>query len=329
MTATQACNYIERIVNNLDDSYSSFEIQFMGGEPLLAFDVIREVSEWVWTQSFKVRLTQVFAVTNGTLLDDDMKTWLTVNKDKVCLGLSFDGDHMMQNVNRCKSASLVDLSYFVSTWPRQTVKVTISPLTLGRLYQGITSLHSAGVMSITADLAMGRNIGWNDGHLQILHEQLLLLSNYYMLHTDEQPVSLLSLDIDSVNSIPDDKPCGCGEDLICIDTDGKEYACHMFAPITIGENKSDMAKSALDFTQHEKFIDDMCRDCLLQATCTNCPGMNYITTGKVNKQDSFTCKANKVIFLANCEFAIMRCEERNDNDSISYIENIVKQIINS
>lgn len=329
MTAIQACSYIERIVNNLDDSYGSFEIQFMGGEPLLAFDVIREVSEWAWIQSFKVGLTQIFAVTNGTLLDDDMKTWFTINRDRICLGLSFDGNRMMQNVNRCGSASLVDLSYFVSTWPKQTIKVTISPHTLSKLYDGITSLHNLGAKKITADLAMGDNIGWNDGHLQILHDQLLQLCHYYMLHLDEYPVSLLNLDVDSVETIPNDKPCGCGEDLVCIDVDGKEYACHLFAPITIGDEKAAVAKSTLDFTLHEAFVDDSCCGCLLQATCTICPGMNYIATGKVNKQGSFTCKANKVIFLANCEFAIMRCKESKNKERISHIENIVKQIINS
>lgn len=329
MTTIQACSYIERIVNNLNDSYGSFEIQFMGGEPLLSFDVVREVSEWLWAQSFKVRLTQIFAVTNGTLLNDEMKTWFTVNKDKICLGLSFDGDRMMQDINRCGSASLIDFSYFVSTWPKQTIKVTISPQTLSRLYDGITSLHYFGARKITADLAMGKNIGWNERHLQILHDQLLLLCHYYLSHPDQYPVSLLNLDIDSVKSIPHDKPCGCGEDLVCIDIDGKEYACHLFAPITLGEKKATVAKSILDFSQHAAFVDDICYGCLLQATCTNCPGMNYIATGCVNKQDSFTCMANKVIFLANCEFTIMRCEELNDCEKISYIENIVKQIINS
>lgn len=329
MTVDNACDYIERTVNNLDTSYGSFEVQFMGGEPLLAFDVIRQVSEWLWKQSFKIRLNQVFVVTNGTLLNGNMKKWFTANKDRICLGLSFDGDRIMQDMNRSRSSSLVDLSYFVLTWPRQTVKVTVSPQTLHMLYNGITSLHSLGVKKITADLAMGKNIGWNDEHLQVLHDQLLQLSHYYISHPDECPVSFLCLDIDSVQSVPDEKPCGCGEDLICIDVDGKEYACHLFSPITMGEDKATAANSTLDFAQHGSFVDDVCRGCLLQATCTNCPGMNYITTGQVNRQDHFTCKANKVIFLANCEFAIMRCKESNDYERISYIENIVKQIINS
>lgn len=329
MTASDACVYIEKIIDNLDGSYGSFEIQFMGGEPLLTFDVIRHVSEWLWKRAFKIKLTQVFVVTNGTLLDGNMKKWFTANKDKICLGLSFDGDRMMQDMNRSGSSSLIDLSYFVSTWPKQTVKVTVSPLTLPMLYDGITSLHSSGVKKITADLAMGKDIGWNDGHLDILHNQLILLSHYYISHPDECPVSLLCLDIESVEAMPNDKPCGCGEDLVCIDVDGKEYACHLFSPITIGKDKAAIANSTLNFARHEDFVDKICHGCLLQAICTNCPGMNYIATGQVNRQNDFTCKANKVIFLANCEFAIMRYEQSKDNDRILYIENIIKQIINS
>lgn len=329
MSFGDACSYIERTVNNLDVSYGSFEVQFMGGEPLLAFEVIRQVSEWLWKQSFKTKLTQVFIVTNGTLLDDNMKKWFTANKDRICLGLSFDGDRIMQNMNRSNSSSLVDLSYFVLTWPEQTIKLTVSPLTLNMLYDGVTSLHASGVKKITADLAMGKNVAWNDEYLQILHEQLLRLSRYYISYPDKHPVSLLCLDIDSVEVVPHDKPCGCGEDLVCIDVDGKEYACHLFSPITIGEDKAAIASSTLNFVRHEDFVDEICHGCLLQATCTNCPGMNYINTGQVNRQDKFTCKANKVIFLANCEFALMKCEKSKDYDRISYVESIVKQIIYS
>ena len=59
MTSDQAISYIMEVVNNLDETYSEFEVQFMGGEPLLQFNLIRLVSTWLWKQTFKVKLSHI------------------------------------------------------------------------------------------------------------------------------------------------------------------------------------------------------------------------------------------------------------------------------
>lgn len=63
MTSDQAISYIKEVVGNLDETYSEFEVQFMGGEPLLQYDLIKSVSTWMWEQTFEVKLSQIFIVT--------------------------------------------------------------------------------------------------------------------------------------------------------------------------------------------------------------------------------------------------------------------------
>lgn len=97
-----------------ETGFDGVSIQFMGGEPLLAFPLIKDVSEWLWTKNIKNPYS-LFAATNGTLLNEDMKGWFTANKHRISLGLSFDGDVSAHNTNRSNSASLVDLDYFRDT----------------------------------------------------------------------------------------------------------------------------------------------------------------------------------------------------------------------
>lgn len=115
MSTAKAMDIISQQLNLLDDAVDTFEIQFMGGEPLLEFPLIKEVSEWVWDMNIQNRKIILFAPTNGTLLNTEMKHWFSRNKDRITLGLSFDGDMIMQNINRSDSFKNVDLRYFVNT----------------------------------------------------------------------------------------------------------------------------------------------------------------------------------------------------------------------
>ena len=130
MNVEKAKEYILKQVNKLGDEYDSFEVQFMGGEPLLVFPMIKDVSEWLWKQHFCKPMKMLFAPTNGTLLSAEMKTWLLANRHRFCLGLSFDGDNLMQNINRSESFNLINIEFFAKTWPEQSVKMTVSPQTV-------------------------------------------------------------------------------------------------------------------------------------------------------------------------------------------------------
>lgn len=326
MTAKQAEQYISSIVGSLDSFYTEFEVQFMGGEPLLQFNLIREVSEWLWKESFPLPLTVVFAPTNGTLLNEEMKKWFSLNKEKVCLGLSFDGNRLMQNINRSNSSPLVDLDYFLKTWPNQSVKMTISPETVQMLYDGVVFLHEKGFRHITTDLAMGNNVKWENQHLCAFEEQLDKLGEYYLSHPELQRFSMLNLCVEDLfqphYSL---KKCGCGEDLVCIDTDGVQYACHLFSPISASKEEAETSLS-IDFNNHQEFISNECQECILYPICTSCYGMNFLCYGDVSKQSAFTCQAFKIQFYANCKLLYECAQSNNDKQTILLIDKIITEI---
>lgn len=326
MSFEEAKSHILNQTQAMDSSYNEFEVHLMGGEPLLVFPFIQKFSEWLWQQKWAIPLSQVFIPTNGTLLNEKMKKWFFLNKERVCLGLSFDGNLLMQNINRSNSAPLVALDFFLKTWPRQSIKMTISPETIQMLYDGIVFLHEQGFRHITADLAMGNNVHWEIKHLVSFKNQLDKLVNYYLNHPNLPRFSMLNLNTNGLfQSQYPLKKCSCGEDLVCIDTDGTQYACHLFSPIAASK---ELAKKSLNINHnnHQQFISIECQDCILYPLCTSCYGINFLCTGDVCKQSIFTCQAFKIQFYANCELLYRKAQHDNDSHIISLIDKIIEEI---
>lgn len=314
-------------IESLPEEYDSFEIHFMGGEPLLEFPLIREISEWLWSQSFQKTLTMIYAPTNGTLLSDEIRLWASTNKDRFCLGLSFDGDVSMQNVNRSQSASKVDLKFFSNAWPRQSVKMTVSPATIESLADGVKFLHNNGFTSVVTDLAMGEGIGWQPDHLKTLSHQLDELSEYYVQERTDCHMSMLDIDIFGLDMPHDNiqKSCSCGEDLTCIDLNGETYACHLFSPVALSIKRAKESQK-IDFDNYEALQNQTCQKCVLNCLCNHCYGMNYICTGDVTGADPFHCAAFKIMFTANCRHQLRIAKQNNDKVALERISKFINLI---
>lgn len=328
MSASKAKEYILHQIDLLDEDYDSVEIQFMGGEPLLEFHLMRELSEWLWSLDLPQKLLVLFAPTNGTLLNEEMKEWFRANKDRIQLGLSFDGDFEMQDINRSGSSLQVDLSFFAGTWPDQSVKMTISPSTIAKLSKGVKFLHENGIRFIDADLAMGKELVWDRDSLEMLRDELSRLADYYLEKDELIPMSMLRLDVCTILSAQKNasgKTCSCGEDLVCIDWTGAEYACHLFSPVALPIAEATRSRG-IDFSKHENFLSEECRCCVLRGACNRCCGMNYICTGEVNKVSAFHCNAFKIIFAANCKHELRRSLKKGDYDRIEDINRIMALI---
>ena len=328
MNAAKAKHIISEQLSLLGDDYDSVEIQFMGGEPLLEFPLIKEVSEWLWSLSMNKELMVLFAPTNGTLLNDEMKSWFTANKDRINLGLSFDGDQNMQDINRSMSYRSVDVDYFVKTWPDQSVKMTISPETIKSLSDGVIYLHRRGFKYISADLAMGPNLSWNNSTLKDFQVELRKLVMFYMENPDLIPFSMLRLEITPSNfrKRKQVKTCSCGENMVCVDWTGKTYACHLFSPVAIPKDKAERSNKIYDFSNHSQFNSETCVKCMLNSVCSHWYGMNYLCTDDINKPSSFHCSAFKIMFAANCRFRLMQAEQNSDESKVRDIISVINRI---
>ncbi len=320
MSAEKAIEIVERELL-MDDGVSMVEFDFMGGEPLLAYDTIKSVVEYIVQKEYPKDYI-FFITTNGVLLDEERKEWLSAHADVLQVGLSLDGTREMHNRNRCNSFDKIDLNFFRTVYPEESVKMTISKETLGNLAEGVVFCHEQGY-EVSCNLAYG--IDWSDEeNREVFSEQLKLLVDYYLAHPEVKPCSLL--DINRIKSIANQTEetvrfCGAGYAMRAYDCDGTCYPCHFFLPICVGDEKAEKSLS-FDFSNYslkQDQVDEKCQKCFIRNACPTCYGNNYATTGDIYRRDMRLCEMNMIQFRAIAYFAI-KCFESKRLDEYTTAE---------
>jgi len=93
------------------DRFDEIQVDFMGGEPLMNFPLIKQIVEWLKNGGIDIPWI-CFASTNATLLTPEIKDWLRQNKKYIVLGASYDGNGSMQSKNRGTDGFEIDLDFF-------------------------------------------------------------------------------------------------------------------------------------------------------------------------------------------------------------------------
>lgn len=306
-TATMSLDVAQKAIYEtfqraVDSHIKYVEILFHGGEPFLAFDKIKEISEWIWSQEWPTKYI-CYATTNGTLIHGVIKEWLLTNKDRFVLGLSLDGTPKMHNYNRSNSFSQIDLDFFKETWPEQGVKMTPSPETLSSLSEGVIYIHELGFKRNNCTFASGVNWDTDENgkpmdYKTILAEQLMELAYYYLEHPEIIPIDMLNIKFLAVaagiNSLTD-KLCGAGTIMRCWTPDGQCLPCHLFYEVS-KEIKEKLPDFKLDC--HRELSDPHCKGCILETVCPTCYGGSYISYRDISKRDPYTCEITKIRSLA-------------------------------
>lgn len=288
----------EEFSKNGDCEKIIFEL--FGGEPFLQFDLIKETVAFLksrnWVIPYDVNIT-----TNGTLVHNEVQDWLIQNRDVLNLGLSIDGTRAMQNINRSNSFDLIDIPFFANYSKSPHVKMTISEETLNSLAEGVIYLHQSGFI-VNCNLAYG--IKWSEHKfLKALHDQLLLLIDYYIKNPEIQPCSMLDAHIEVVNVPPTNtskKWCGTGKYMVAYDINKNPHPCQFFMPVTMDVN-SEIAVDIPDDIPLE-LLPEMCRICPCVNICPTCYGSNYNETGNPYQKSADYCSMMKITFLANSYF---------------------------
>lgn len=296
---------INEIVKTCPEDVGGIEFSLIGGEPLLEFDLIIELIKY--TDSLNINKKYVFsATTNGTVLNDEIKTWCKNHSDKLILCLSLDGDKKCHDYNRSNSYDMIDFDFFLQTYPEQGVKMTLSEFSLHNLYENTVAIHNLGFKHIRGANLFEGSYNWNKEELLfIVAEQLELLVDFY---SDESNKGLTNslfekklelLEVEETRSI---KRCGIGQRSVKFyDVDGKVYPCVMCTPLTLNKDQLNGLKN-VDFLNHSLFIDKECsKKCYFYPLCPTCPGANYGRTGDFCKRDRSRCDIEKIQIIYAAE----------------------------
>ena len=283
-----------------DTAYEEIEISFLGGEPLMEFDTMAEIAQWVMDQEWEKPYI-MFATVNGTLLTDEMKEWFTQRKHRFYLCLSYDGKYGAQDMNRSNSEKDIDLDFFVRTWPDQSVKMTVSEDAVAYLARNIIDLHEKNV-EIDVSIALGEK-QWAPESIRAFRQQLDMLVDYYLERPDLTPVTFLRHDLRGIFVQEDRKRqyCGAGGQFSVMYMDGSKHPCHLLSPLVLSEERM---KKAEELDVWHTVIEDLpvCRDCLIRRFCPMCIGMNFKCKNDPRMRDINSCLLVRQQILASCRF---------------------------
>lgn len=296
----------------LDNGFEAIEFDFFGGEPFLKFSLIKEIIEWFKSvKTWKKRF--IFLIeTNGTIITDEMKKWLRLNKNFVVVSFSIDGNRTAHNLTRDNSYDQLypNIPFFIENWPFQPAKMTICEKNLPYLADSVIELEQMGLF-FTANIVFENIWGRGEKKKEMLLEyekQLDQLVDFYSERIDLYPVGpILSHVIeaygkpaifDSNNCV---RFCGAGNEMIVVDIDGTVYPCHRFLPWVTGK-KAPIGK----INNQTKWKPKKCETCKLVSVCPTCAGYNWQINGDTGIRTTYHCDAFKIEFIASAKLEANR-----------------------
>ena len=295
-----------------DPRFHELEIDLMGGEPMMNFNLIKQLVEWTAENPLPVPWV-FFITTNGTLFDEERKRWFKKYKHLITAGESYDGTPEMQRKNRDTAKGSIDMAFFHETWPWQSFHMTISKETLPYLAQGILEIQRKGY-PLEAALAQGEN--WDEHDAEIYKEQLYSLMETYLQNPSLPPINILARTIDirpssDIKNEVQKKWCGSGTHMVTYDIDGKAYGCHLFTPVVLGADALEHSKVKWNCSGTTE--DSYCKECILKMSCPTCAGFNHRFRNDISKRDHRWCKMIMAEKIVSCEFQIKILSAKKNN----------------
>ena len=296
---------------------TAIEFIYMGGEPLLAFGLIRTVSTWAWC-NFPNNRFYFSLRTNGTLLTKEIAEWLLANKERINVGLSLDGIQIVQYKNRGTLNGEININFFVKNWPSMIIKATIFKDTVDTLYDSVVFFHKNGYH---AHFSLGEGFVWDEMAVNVLASEYDKIIDYAIKHPewkDWDGVFTMKPEQFYVNASSSALPyCGLSNGITAYWMTGEKYSCHMMTPMVLGD---DLSSKFLNYNMPNKInIDVECRNCPIIQQCKNCVAMNIKIMGAIEKSAAYrtTCAAQKTLARASALLFLARLQnilERGDVD---------------
>ena len=292
----------------------NLELDFFGGEPLMNFDVVKEVvaygreREKEYGKNFRFTIT-----TNGMLLTDDKIDF--INKEMSNVVLSIDGrkdvhDNMRPTAGNKGSYDVILPKYKKLVDARDKdkdwyVRGTFTKYNLD-FAEDVFDLYEKGFDQISVEPVVCEDkypYALTEADVPAIAEEYerlaqRLLENdrngkhfnffHFMIDLDQGPCAIKRL-----------RGCGCGNEYVAITPDGDIYPCHQF--VGIEEYKmGSLVDGSFNTEMKEQFAKThiynkpSCRDCWAKFYCSGgCNANNYMYMGDVLKAHTLSCELEK------------------------------------
>ncbi|MGN0476866.1 MAG: thioether cross-link-forming SCIFF peptide maturase [Ruminococcus sp.] len=291
----------------------NLEVDFFGGEPLMNFDVVKQLVEYARSiekekgKNFRFTLT-----TNGVLLDDEVMEW--ANKECYNVVLSLDGrketnDRMRVTKNNKGSYDLI-LPKFIKMaesrnqqgyYIRGTYTHYNKDFASDILHLADLGFEQLAMEPVVADPKMDYALKESD--IPALKEQYDILAKemckrnregkgftffHYMIDLEGGPCIYKRI-----------SGCGVGTDYMAVTPWGDLYPCHQF----VGDEKF-LLGNVFDGVKNTEIVNEFkmcnvysreaCQNCFAKLYCSGgCSANAYHTTGKITGTCDMSCELHR------------------------------------
>lgn len=324
----------------LERSQGELAFTFTGGEPLLAFDTIRQCVAFVEATPCRVRAVKWHVVTNGTVLNREALGFFDAHRFAV--SLSFDGLPIAQAQRSENTFHIIDnlLDLVQEEYPALfdralKIRMTLTPATVPILADSIEYLLDRNVRKIDIDPAFGP-APWEPAEIRVLRDQFARVAEMLGACRERGHIPVTLFDFGPLGLRFGKKKWTCGAvggNGIAIDADGRSYAC-VFAcpPYQVGTVAAlqravgALAFGPLDAPDFEERVDTLqerarasgafdhpelryssyrrCADCEFLPRCYACPlaASHDPACTDVRRVPDFLCAFNQVSLAAHDEY---------------------------
>ena len=208
-----------------------------------------------------------------------------------------------------------------------TSKMTFVPGSFQYIADSIKMMLDEGCVEIACNYAYEPTYTPEDS--RALYEQMQTVSGYIISRRMDVTITMLD-DLLGGQAKDDTNFCGGTGAMLSFAPDGSAYPCIRYAPISIGEEKSQkvrfgsvydglytteaqrQAKAELDAITRTSQSPQECLECPVSAGCGWCSGLNYELFGTADERSTAICWAHKARVLASCYYHNRRYLEIGD-----------------
>jgi uncharacterized protein len=293
--------------NALEGNRKRIEVSFWGGEPLLEWDLIKELIRYAEFKRKWFGVNVGFGgTTNGTLLTEEKIRYLADHRAFFMISLdgtpeSHNKFRIFHNGDGSQSTIMRNVEKALKIWPK--LKVRMSPYAGGihRFHEDIRYLARHGLYNIMFSPVY--ESGWTEDHWKIWESECLKTIDFLAFMKSHG----IRIDIEHFKSYRgSDKshwPCGAGRFYVGFDIDGSFYPCHRFCKFSDQRpwNEKPMILGHIDYgitskglrDQFIHFYPDDCKkkECFERTPCHGgCFGVNYDMMGDIWKAPPQLCR---------------------------------------
>ncbi|PHV71641.1 thioether cross-link-forming SCIFF peptide maturase [Sporanaerobium hydrogeniformans] len=305
-------NAIDFIIQN-SKHRKNIEIDFFGGEPLMNFEVVKQIVEYARSREAESGKTFRFTMTtNGVLLNDEIIDYLNANMYNVVLSL--DGrpevnDRMRPTCNGKGSYEVILPKFKKLVEKRQGkqyyVRGTFTRHNLD-FAEDVKHIHEAGfdevsVEPVVAPTTMNYALQQEDVS-QLCKEYETLAKHMVKLTKQGKGFNFFHFMIDLEGGPCVHKRlagCGSGTEYLAVTPDGDLYPCHQFVGLPefkMGDVKQGITnlEKRAEFEKCNVYSKEMCKSCWAKFQCSGgCAANSYNFHGTINSVYEIGCALQK------------------------------------